>query len=218
MENNTTPCPLCSGNDVVLFFCEDKNYRQVYYHCLDCDLVFVAPECRLSSSDEKARYDMHNNDESQHYVDFLSRLATPTLQYLPPHSRGLDFGSGTSQAMAKLFRQQGHDCQCYDIFYYPTPTLLEQKYDFLIASEVIEHLYEPKVVFEQWLSLLHANGVLAIMTCFRPVERSFSAWWYKNDPTHVSLFSAKTFKFLEQRYGLKRLLVCKDIAIFRLPQ
>ncbi len=141
-------------------------------------------------------------------------LATPTLKYLSPQSCGLDFGSGKSQAMAKQFRRQGHDCQCYDVFYYPDPTLLRRQYDFIVASEVIEHLYEPKTVFEQWLSLLKPNAILAIMTGFRPEDKPFAEWWYKNDPTHVALFSEKTFAFLQRRYGLKCLSLSQNVIIF----
>lgn len=215
MNDSLRSCPLCLGQRTRVFFTEPKNYQQTYHHCSCCDLVFVDPDCHLDSDDEKARYDMHNNDESEHYVNFLSRLATPTLSYLAPQSRGLDFGSGKSQAMAKQFRHQGHDCQCYDVFYYPDPTLLTQQYDFIVASEVIEHLYQPKTVFEQWLSMLTEDGVLAIMTGFRPDDKPFSEWWYKNDPTHVALFSHKTFAFLQQRYGLTCLLCANNVVIFR---
>lgn len=215
MSTTTLFCPLCEQQDSVFFFTDPKNYQHTYHRCPHCDLVFVIPTCRLSHDAEKSRYDMHHNDNSQHYIDFLSRLAVPTLQHLPPRCHGLDFGSGKSQAMADLFRQAGHHCDCYDIFYYPDPTLLQRQYDFIIASEVIEHLYHPKTIIEQWLSLLKPDGILAIMTGFRPTDKQFPDWWYKNDPTHVGLFSIKTFDYLQKTYPLQCLKQGNNLVIFK---
>lgn len=216
MKTQTRCCPLCNRRQSVWFFADKKNFKQTYYRCPLCDLVFVIPECRLDATAEKARYDQHQNDDSSAYRRFLSRLATPTLSHLPPRCKGLDFGSGKSQAMAELFRQNGHQCDCYDVYYYPDPTLLKTQYDFIVASEVIEHLYQPKVVFEQWLSLLKVGGILAIMTGFRPGDKDFSDWWYKNDPTHVGLYSVETFTYLQKTYGLTVLQLSNNVGIFTL--
>ncbi len=212
-------CPLCAFSPSVFFFQDDKNYRQRYQHCPQCDVVFVDPACRLDAAAEKARYDKHNNDNSTPYVQFLSRLALPVLAQLSSPAVGLDFGSGRSQAMAEIFRQAGHRCDCYDIFFYPKTTLLPQAYDFMIASEVIEHLYSPKAVIEQWLTLLKPGGLLGIMTGIRPAAATdFADWWYKNDPTHVLLLSDKTFAYLQRRYALTPLFAEKGVFVFRLPQ
>ncbi len=212
-------CPLCDRQESEFYFTDPKNYQHTYHHCPRCDLVFVIPECRLTQNDEKYRYDMHENDYSDAYIQFLSRLAKPTLNYLSKqqltNASGLDFGSGKSQAMANLFRQAGHRCECYDIFYYPDTALLQQQYDFIVASEVIEHLYDPKVIFEQWLSLLKPSGILAIMTGFRPTDKDFPNWWYKNDPTHVSLFSTDSFLYLKERYRLQIIHTDKNIILFK---
>ncbi len=219
MTNTSNHCPLCHGNECLFFFQDTKNAKHSYQHCPNCDLVFVEPSCRLDQQAEKSRYDMHQNDGTeQHYVDFLSRLATPMLNHLPnSQAEGLDFGSGKSQAMANLFRQAGHSCQCYDIFYYPDNELLKQQYDFIVASEVIEHLYDPKTIFEQWLSMLNPNGLLGIMTGFRPAPEAFPNWWYKNDPTHVMLFSEKSFAYLEEHYSLKVKHQSKNVLVFSKP-
>lgn len=209
------PCPLCGYRHAEFFFDDCKNFQQRYYRCMICDVVFVAPQYRLSEAEEKTRYDMHNNDYSEPYIDFLSRLATPMLAQLSLRSTGLDFGSGRSQAMAEIFRQAGHTCDCYDIFYYPDTVLRPRHYDFLVASEVIEHLYEPQTVIEQWLALLKPQGFLGIMTGLRPPEADFPDWWYKNDPTHVMLFSAATFTYLQKKHGLTLLFADKGIFVFR---
>ncbi|PIE42220.1 MAG: 2-polyprenyl-3-methyl-5-hydroxy-6-metoxy-1,4-benzoquinol methylase [Gammaproteobacteria bacterium] len=212
-------CPLCLSQKTRFFFADGKNYQHIYYRCLRCDLVFVAPPCRLDSVEEKARYDMHDNDENDtRYVQFLARLANPMLQRLLHPSQGLDFGSGTSQAMANFFYQAGHSCHRYDIYYAPEHELLKQRYDFIVASEVIEHLYEPKGVIEQWLTMLRPDGLLGIMTGLRSETTDFPNWWYKNDPTHVALFSRQTLAYLAKQYHLTFVYQHKNVTIFRLPE
>lgn len=208
-------CPLCCGHDTAFFFADKKNYCHIYHRCRRCDLVFVHPDCRLDSAAEKSRYDMHINDYSEPYVRFLSRLASPMLSRLSPAQVGLDFGSGVSQAMADLFRQAGHRCDCYDVYFYPDSDLLSRQYDFVVASEVIEHLYEPKAVFERWLSLLKLGGMLGVMTGMRPTDDAFPDWWYKNDPTHVALFSLESFDYLWRRYRLRYVFQAGNVVIFK---
>lgn len=217
MPKECSICPLCQGKDTVFLFHDKKNYQHCYHHCLKCDLVFVLPEYRLTLRAEKARYDMHHNGESLDYVQFLSRLAEPMLQHLDKPKIGIDFGSGRSQAMANLFRQQGHTCKCYDVFYYPDNSLLTKQYDFIIASEVIEHLYEPKKIIEQWLQMLNPSGLLGIMTGMRPDKQDFPHWWYKNDPTHVGLYSLRTLDYLASRYQLTPLFQHRHVTIFQTP-
>ncbi len=211
--NAPLACPLCEQS-AAFFFADSKNFQQSYHRCLRCDLVFVAPDCRLDSEAERARYDMHINDYSEPYVQFLSRLAKPMLEQLTEPAEGLDFGSGKSQAMAELFRQQGHNCTCYDVFYYPDKAALSKTYDFIVASEVIEHLYTPKAVVEQWLQLLKPKGLLGVMTGLCPDDKEFPNWWYKNDPTHVSLFSRQTFDYLAEQYRLQCVYEHKNVLVF----
>ena len=69
-HSEETPCPLCNREKVDLFF-EDKN--RTYLSCIYCKLVFV-PKCFwLNAEDEKATYDLHeNNSQDQGYRKFLS--------------------------------------------------------------------------------------------------------------------------------------------------
>lgn len=210
-------CPLCNNKQTVFYWTDKKNHQHTYYYCSLCDVVFVIPPCRLDRATEKSRYDMHQNDNSKHYINFLSRLANPMLSCLCTPSVGLDFGSGKSQAMASLFQQAGHHCHCYDSYYYPDKSCLTRRYDFIVASEVIEHLYDPKNTFELWLDLLKPQGLLGIMTGFRPNDKYFANWWYKNDPTHVVLFSDNTFAYLQKTYGLAVAFSAKNIIGFWRP-
>lgn len=214
-EKRQFACPLCNDKQTYFYWTDKKNHQHTYYHCHPCDVVFVIPPCRLDAVAEKSRYQMHQNDNSEPYLNFLSRLAKPMLAYLPGSSNGLDFGSGKSQAMADLFRHAGHQCHCYDLYFYPDKHCLTQRYDFIVASEVIEHLYDPQAIFELWLRLLKPGGLLGIMTGLRPSNQLFANWWYKNDPTHVVLFSEKTFAYLQNKYGLALVFSAKNVRGFQ---
>ena len=86
-------CPLCHAEEIQKTYHRDRN--RDYHLCPICHLVFVPPDQYLSSQEEKAQYDLHQNSPNdQGYRQFLSRLFIPMQKRLAPGSRGLDFGSG----------------------------------------------------------------------------------------------------------------------------
>lgn len=48
--------------------------------------------------------------------------------------------------------------ECYDPFFFPSDSILSQKYDFVTCTEAIEHFFEPKKEWKLLLSLLKENG------------------------------------------------------------
>lgn len=190
-------CPLCKGTDNQ-FYHEDK--RRQYLQCQSCQLVFVDPSQRLTPEQEKAIYDQHENDPGdQGYRRFLSRIAEPMDERLGSNQQGLDFGCGPGPALAQMMRERGHNVDLYDLYYYPHPEVLQKQYEFVMATEVIEHLYQPDEVWQQWLSLLKPGAYLGLMTKLVKDVEAFSTWHYKNDQTHVLFFSRATFEYLAER-------------------
>lgn len=189
-------CPLCKR--VISFaaapFSRDR--RRVYLQCPRCELVFVPPSFHLSPQEEKAEYDRHENRlEDTQYRAFLDRLAAPLSASLPPGARGLDFGCGPAPALAALLEERGFTVALYDLYYRDDPSMLRQRYDFITASEVVEHLAQPAAVLARLWALLRPGGVLGIMTKRVRDAEAFSGWHYKNDPTHISFFSPRTFRW-----------------------
>ena len=76
----------------------------------------------------------------------------------------------------------------YDLFYAPDTQFLQRQYDFIAASEVVEHLHHPRRELERLWSCLKPNGVLGIMTKRVIDQAAFSHWYYKSDLTHVCFF------------------------------
>ncbi|WP_193432820.1 class I SAM-dependent methyltransferase [Microbulbifer mangrovi] len=209
------PCPLCR-HPAAQFYHRDK-FRS-YYQCVECALVFVPPEYHLSRQAEKAYYDLHENSaEDEGYRRFLSRCATPLLERLVAPSLGLDFGCGPAPVLAQILAQNGHTMATYDLYYQPDESVLSQYYDFIVTTEVVEHLGEPVSVLEVLWQRINPGGVLAIMTKLVASPERFANWHYIRDPTHIVFFSTQTFHWLAQHLGAQVTFLDSDVIFLNKP-
>ncbi|WP_051333410.1 class I SAM-dependent methyltransferase [Aliagarivorans marinus] len=206
-------CSLCASPNCQHFY---QDRRRDYYRCGHCDLVFVPAEQHLSSRDELAEYQLHENDpDDQGYLRFLNRLAEPMLQRLSADSQGLDFGCGPGPAMSLLFGEAGVAMANYDPLFANQPELLTQQYDCVSCSEVAEHFNQPSQSWPLLLSLLKPGGLLGVMTKRHLGLARFKQWHYKNDLTHVAFYSDQTMEWLAHNFQLDLELVSADVALFR---
>ena len=206
------PCVLC-GSLKIRYYTADR-YR-AYVICRECALVFVPAPYRISEAREKARYDLHkNHPDDPGYRKFLSRLFTPVCSRLAEGASGLDFGCGPGPALAAMFREQGYAMDTYDKYYACNPTVFEKRYDFITASEVIEHLHHPGRELERLWAMLKTDGILGIMTKLVHSRQAFEKWHYKNDETHVCFFSKATFQWLADTWQAPVEFADKDVVLF----
>lgn len=206
-------CPLCSQNDSTLF---DQDKQRSFYQCPHCTLVFVPRSDLVSLSAEKERYDAHENDsDSEGYLKYLTGIADSIHQHLPAKSIGLDFGSGKTTLLEKILEEKGHSVLSYDVFFHPEVPYAENKYDFIILSEVIEHLRDPFQEMAKLTELLQKDGKIFIKTKLLP-EKGFSSWFYKRDITHVQFFSPEAFNHLARSLNLHEAeVIGADLFLFR---
>jgi len=208
----TKSCPLCESSEVLEYA---KIKDRIYSTCRNCFLVFLDENLLLNEEEEKKRYDNHtNSSEDLNYRKHLSKILNPMIQRVKSGASGLDFGSGPGPTLSKMFEENGFKMNIYDHFYAKDEEVLKQKYYFISSTEVIEHLYKPKEVLEGLFDILKDGGVFGVMTQLYPEDGSFNKWYYKNDPTHVSLFSLKTMEYLASTYSLSLEVIAKDIFIF----
>ena len=210
-------CPLCTHPETHRFYADSD---RAYFSCQVCDLIFVERDALLNPLEEKARYDLHDNDpDNTGYREFLSQLAQPLINRLGPAPlKGLDFGSGPGPTLTIMLAEQGHAMRIYDPFYAPNPQVLEEIYDFVTCSETIEHFHTPCVEWDLLVNLVKPGGWLGIMTLMHPKLIDFPDWYFKNDLTHVSFFSQKTFKFLAHRDGLHITIINDNVILFHKPE
>ncbi len=198
-------------------FDEDRNRR--YWQCPSCALVFVEPGNLLSAQEEKAEYDLHENSpDDAGYRRFLSRLFDPLQHRLADTAVGLDFGCGPGPALSVMAAECGLSMNLYDPFYAPDRTVLDQHYDFITATEVVEHLYHPAEELDLLWGMLNPSGILAIMTKLVIDLQAFKNWHYKNDRTHVRFFSQRTFQWLAEKWQAQLEFVDKDVIFLQKPE
>ena len=195
-----------------------QDRQRDYFVCERCHLVFVPPEQWLSEAEEKAAYDHHQNSPTDpHYRRFLSRLFLPLQERIAPESHGLDFGSGPGPTLSIMFEELGHTITLYDYFYANNPEALQQPYDFIAATEVVEHLHDPATILPQLWALLKPGGYLGLMTKLVRDQEAFATWHYKNDLTHVCFFSRTTFEWLADQWQTEVEFFGNDVMLFHKP-
>lgn len=205
-------CPLCNGREIEPYHTDSL---REYLECKGCNLVFVPHRFWLSWEEEKGVYDLHVNDpEDSGYRHFLSRLAAPLLERLEGRGYGLDFGCGPGPTLSHLLREHNHRVELYDPFYFNDPRLLSQIYDFICATEVVEHLQDPALEFSRIFSMLKPGGWLGIMTKLVIDQAAFSTWHYIRDPTHICFFSTPTLGWIAKAYDVELVTVDKDVFLF----
>ena len=183
--------------------------------CDSCNLVSVADEFLLSSTDEKSIYDRHeNNSDDEGYRKFLSRAFDPLKERVSNNAVGLDFGCGPGPTISQMGNEIGMKIENYDLYYFNYPALLQQKYDFVILTEVIEHIADSASLLQQLNSILKPNATLAIMTKRVVNHQRFKNWHYKNDLTHIRFYSIKTFEWIAKKLNWQLEIIDKDVVFF----
>ncbi len=178
-------------------------------------MIFVPSDQFIDAESEKAIYDLHdNNPQDLGYRQFLQRAIDPIKQRLVQEATALDFGCGPGPAISQMVAEFGVSCFHYDKFYADDPRLLQQQYDIVFATEVVEHFTEPKASWDLLVSLVKADGALSIMTKRHLGNQRFANWHYKNDVTHVCFYSEATLAWLAEQYSMRVAFPAADVAVF----
>ena len=202
-------CPLCGASEAILYY---RDSNRDYYQCKNCELVFVPSSFWLSFEQEKSVYDLHENDiHDVRYHKFLSRLTNPLLEKLQPNSKGLDFGCGPGPALQWVIQQSAHKVSLYDLHYFPDQDVLDDEYNFVCATEVVEHLQSPRESFLQIKRCLKPDGIFAVMTQMVINAQRFANWRYIQDPTHICFFNLKSLSYVADLMNKKLEQVDRDV-------
>lgn len=209
-------CRLCGDQHLSLYH---QDSTRPYLVCETCQLVQVPPSWFLDASREKAEYDQHDNSvEDRGYRRFLQRSADQVLMHVTPPATGLDFGCGPAPALATILAESGYEVALFDWFYHRDDCVWQSTYDFVTATEVVEHLHDPKYWLDRLWSSLRPGGVLVIQTKRVLSKHQFSEWHYIRDPTHVTFFSIATLYWLARCWGATVRLAAPDVAVFHKKQ
>ena len=225
-------CPLCHakvgkvGTDPIFkvgtdpIFIDEKKKQEngvrPYYACPSCALIFLPRGYHLSPQEEKERYDLHQNDPSDKgYVQFLNQLIEPLVPFLKEGMRGLDYGCGPGPTVSLLLKEKGFTVEDYDPIYQDHKDLLEQQYDFVTSTEVVEHFAYPDQEFKRLHGLLKEGGILAVMTQMLKKEKEFKDWWYWREPSHVAFYQPETFLFIAREFGMQIIWEAENVVFLQ---
>ena len=106
----------------------------------------------------------------------------------------------------------------------PIPAEMVRKFDAVISVEVIEHLFQPRLLFERAKEALRPRGVLIVTTPYHGYLKNlalalfgkFDTHWHPlRDYGHIKFFSRKTLTGLFEEQGFQ---VRRIARVGRIPQ
>jgi hypothetical protein len=205
-------CPLCSQKAKLFYRDKTKSFECDYFLCETCHSIFADSAKLPTASQEKARYELHDdNVEDKGYQKFVSPMTQAIQKEYKCSAKGLDFGAGRAPIVSKLMQDAGYKIEQYDPFFHPNAALLEEKYDYVAACEVIEHFYNPHKEFALLKRLLGDGGKLYLMSDIYDDSIDFGKWYYKNDATHVFFYTKESFLWIQKEFGFKELGIEKRL-------
>lgn len=190
-------CPLCNGAGILVNGPDSRRF----YRCPRCFLIYVDSADYPTEAEEREFYGTHQNDiNDERYRRFLSQIVDAIRPHLSSGMIGLDYGCGPVKMIETLLDEEGYQCTSFDPLFYPVQ--LKGPYDFVIATEVVEHFRNTALEWQTMIELVYPGGLLAVMTELQPEKRTFRGWRYARDPTHTSFYHRETIALLSQRYAL----------------
>jgi SAM-dependent methyltransferase len=205
-------CLLCGARSAAAFASVGN---RVYWRCPTCLLTFLEPAQRPAPEEERAEYDLHENDPADpRYRAFLSRCTDPLLARVGT-GEGLDFGCGPGPTVSVMLEERGLTVRDYDPFFRPDRTALERDYDFIVCTEVAEHFYDPAREFALLDRLLRPGGWLGLMTGQLADDEGFANWWYIREISHVTFYRRETMDWIAARFGWRTEYPARNVALFQ---
>lgn len=215
-ENVNIACPLCGSTFQEADQLISRQQKQ-YRHCRSCSLISLEPTLFLAPGEEKALYDLHQNDaEEEGYRKFLEGAFQLLLKYMQPEYSVLDFGAGPTAVIQNWMQREGlsNHVFSYDPYYFPD--IPKRKFPIIFASECFEHFYNPKKSIQLIDSLLEADGFLIVKSSWWHELERFPSWYYTREAAHVSFYHEKTWKWVAQHWGYTQLEADgKSLVVFQ---
>jgi SAM-dependent methyltransferase len=197
--------------------------------CRACSTLYVA---ELPGAGAAEDYDSYYGEENLAVPEFIERRLDEIVAGFEPYRRGgrvLDVGCGAgtflraalrggwealgvevSKPAAEFNREAGFDVFDGELAEARYP---EGHFDVVIASEVLEHVAEPREMLREILRVTRPGGLLWATT---PNGRGFSArslglgWSAVSPPEHLHLFSRGAVRALLEEVGFARARVVTE--------
>lgn len=206
-------CPLCSNSATLFSQVGDRQF----FECTCCKGIHLPKRFHVDERSEVAVYERHNNDVNDpRYQAFTSPVWKQVMEDFTPLDQGLDFGSGTGPVISKMLMDKGFQIKQYDPYFANYPELLNEKYDYIVSCEVIEHFHFPHNEFERFRKMVLPAGKLYLMTHHYESGTcgDFESWYYIKDRTHVFIYTRVTFEYIKEWYGFIKVDIGSRLIVF----
>ena len=180
-----------------------------YYRCGGCGFLFT-PFINGWSA-ERLKREIYNDEYllvDPDYVSLRPKNNATLISNLLGHRQSLallDYGGGNGE-LARELRTYGFiNVQSYDPFY-DTDGRPTERFDVVLAFEVMEHVPDPHEVFGIVATLLKENGLFLFSTLLQPeeIENLGLGWWYVAPRNgHVALHTSASLRIAADRRSLK---------------
>ena len=204
------PCILCNTPSQVFF----NSKQHSYYQCPLCNAIFIPQHKHLVPEAEKERYLKHSGIINQGYRKFVQPLIETIENNHAKIDKGLDYGAGHSAIVTLMLAEKGYSIDLYDPYFHINNYIFAKKYDFIVCCEVIEHFNHPKSEFVALYNLLENTGKLHCKTEIYSENINFASWYYKNDPTHVIIYTSNTLAWIKEKIGFSNIFFDDQIVTF----
>jgi len=212
-------CKICASNSPVFF--SDK---RTFYKCPYCSLIFTN-ETLVGEQAEKHYKDQWDDQDEQFWKDRASDLHSLISQHLATPGKVLDFGSGSGK-LTEALKERGVDVTPLDPMThgYLKDQNYSDKFDVIIAIEVIEHLTDLWKEFAELDKVLSKNGIMIFSTLLTNLfidlpesqsKESFAGWTYKDDPTHVCFYSNRAISVLAKISGYESFVYGHNLFVLK---
>lgn len=228
MQLIRVPCPVCGDNRV----CYERTVRGFDLdRCLACGMIFVNPQY----GPESLATLYHDRENSDELIQLYARLTTPGVladieriiveleMILPGQGRILDVGCGAGYFLERAVKRgwDGHGIDFGSWVRKATAVrgltnvyvgsifdckFMNGSFDVVSASQVLEHLPNPKRDLEEIRRIIRPGGLIYANV---PNYQCLSILLRRDDfelnepPQHVNYFTPKTLKNLLQKSGFE---------------
>ncbi len=204
-------CPLCATPANSFY----QDQKQHFLLCPNCKGIFRDRNELLHEQDEKARYLHHKSDITDiGYFQFVRPIIDQVKQYFDEGANGLDFGCGHTPVLSEHLIKEGYTMSIFDPIFFDNISVLNDRYDFIVCCEVMEHFYNPFLEFKKLHKTLLPDGKLICKTHLFEKEMDFDRWYYKNDPSHVFIYQQKTAEWIKDSCNFKDVKVSDRVITF----
>jgi glycosyltransferase involved in cell wall biosynthesis/ADP-heptose:LPS heptosyltransferase/ubiquinone/menaquinone biosynthesis C-methylase UbiE/Tfp pilus assembly protein PilF len=204
-EAANATCPVCQ----ILAPATVEKKGQIYHRCPTCECVFTPKIAealiKTENNGNSARHDQNQDLIRLHRV----------IQALSRRPENLiDFGCGQGET-TRFLQTQGIQVVGID---QDTPVQLKDvpdaSVDGIMMVEVIEHLYDPHAIFQQFNRILKPGGVVYIESSFAD-KKDLANWGYL-DPAigHCTVHTLRSMASLAEKKGFKLQWLNANVGCF----